>query len=121
MALVRFTFDDDHDDAIDLPPDDALARSSWLHLALCRMLHSVMTDESLSESERRDAAGVLATKITQATPNHEIYQAKQMILDDQRKTEKQAALEGTTVPSAKKRQSKSIRADAPRGRTPETS
>lgn len=116
MPLVKFTFTDDALGDVTPPPTDALARASWLHLQLCHMLHRVMTDEDLTEAERRREAGILATKITQATPNHEIHQARKAIEDDESKTEKPVALAGKVTASAKTGQPSHLRADAPRGR-----
>ena len=116
MPLVKFTFTDPDRSDVTPPPDDALERASWLHLQLCHMLHRVMLDDDISEEERRREAGILATKITQATPNHEIHQARKAIADDETKTEKPVALGGKVVESATTGQSSHLHADAPRGR-----
>ncbi len=116
MPLVKFTFQDDDREDIAPPPDDALERASWLHLQLCRMLHTVLTDPDLTEPQRRHEAGILATKITGATPNHEIHQARKLIADTERKTETAVALAGKVTPSASTRHTGHLRADAPRGR-----
>lgn len=114
--LIPFTFTGDKTDAVDKPPDDALARASWLHMVLCRMLYDVMNDDTLSAAEKREAAAVLATKITQATPNHEIHQARRKIVDDERATEQAAKLDGKVSASAKTGHAGNLRTDAPRGR-----
>lgn len=109
MGLVKFSAEPK---PIAEPPDDAIEGANWLIRILRKELHGVVTDTGLTSAERRSEVVRLSKAITAATPNHELYEARKVLREDEDEL-KIETLRGT-VTSAKTSGARHIRANAPR-------
>lgn len=101
-------------EAIEAPPDDSIAGASWLARVLRKELHGVLQDPGLTAAERRAEVVKFSKVITQATPNHELYEARKQLREEEAET-KPTQLRGA-VTRAKTSGARHIRAHAPRQR-----
>lgn len=69
------------------PPDDAIEGANWLSRLLRLELFEVVIDEKTTAKERRADILRLGRAITQATPNDEIFQARQEVRADESEIE----------------------------------
>ena len=104
----------DAEDA-EAPPDGSIEGAAWLAKVLRQELHGVLADPGLTTAERRAEVVKFAKVITQATPNHEIYEARKQLRDEEGEA-KESSLRGTVTTSAKTSRAGHLRADAPRKR-----
>ncbi len=107
--LVAFTAEPE---PIEEPPDDSIAGAAWLARILRQELHGALVDPGLNKAERRDQVLRFSKAITAATPNHELYEARQVVREDEDEI-KTSSLRGS-VTSAKKPGTRRLRANAPR-------
>lgn len=98
------------------PPEDPLARASWLHNLLCGELFDAITDGTLTAEQRRDLVFRFSARITQAMPNHEIAAARDEVRRDEAEVDGKAKL-GGKVTGATGSEPRPLRASGPRGRT----
>ncbi len=98
------------------PPDDPLARASWLHNLLCNELFDSITDGTLTAEDRRELVFRFSARITQAMPNHEIAQARDQLRADEAAVDGKKKL-GGQVTGATGSEPRPLRAAAPRGRS----
>lgn len=96
----------------DPPPDDPLARASWLHDLLCAELSQIVRDDRLSDDERRELVLKFAARITQATPHDEIAKARDEVRGDEGETKGRSL--GGVVSRATGGGTRPVRAAAPR-------
>lgn len=108
-ALVAFTAEPD---PIEEPPDDSITGAAWLARILRQELHGALVDPGLNKAERRDQVLRFAKAITSATPNHELYEARKVVREDEEEIQT-SALRGS-VTSAQASGTRRLRADAPR-------
>ena len=107
--LVAFTLEPEPTEA---PPDDSISGAAWLARLLRREIHGVVTDPGLTTAERRDQILKFSKVITSATPNHELYEARKVIREDEEEI-KTSKLRGS-VTNAKAQGARRLRANAPR-------
>lgn len=112
-TLIPWERGEDTDRAKPPPVDDAIACAAWLHQVLCEELHEVRCDHSLTTKERREEIARLASKITVATPNFEIFKAREQIRAEENRS-KESKLSGKVVKRVKASGARSLRANAPR-------
>lgn len=109
MGLVKFSSEPK---PIDEPPDDAIEGANWLIRILRKELHSVVTDCGLTAAERRAEVVRLSKAITSATPNHELYEARKVLREEESDL-KEATLRGK-VTSATTPRARHLRSNNPR-------
>lgn len=97
------------------PPEDPLARASWLHNLLCNELFDSITDGSLTAEQRRELVFKFSARITQAMPNHEIAAARDELRTDEAAVEGKKKL-GGELSRASSSQPRPLRTAAPSGR-----
>ncbi len=107
--LTPFT---EETDQLEAPPDDSIAGAAWLAKLLRKELHEVASDPSLTAAERRDGVLKFAKAIISSTPNHELYEAREEIRDDENES-KLETLTGT-VTDAPTPGARRLRANSPR-------
>ena len=107
--LVPFTAEPE---PMEEPPDDSIAGAAWLAKLLRKEIYGVTTDPGLTTAERRDQILKFGKAITAATPNHELYEARKTIREDEEEI-KASKLRGS-VTSAKTSGTRRLRANAPR-------
>lgn len=116
--LVRFVAKassrDDEPGELGPPPDDAIAGAAWLNRVLRRELWSVINDPTLSVKERRGEILRYSRAITASTPNHEIYEAREVVRGDERDTVG-PKLSGELTRATASRP-RPLRSNAPRGK-----
>lgn len=110
--LVRFTPEADD---IEAPPDDAIEGAEWLAKVLRQEMHGVITDPGLSAPDRRSEVIRFAKVITQATPNHELHDARKLLRDEESEL-KESKLRGKVTTRAKASRAGHLRANSPRQR-----
>ena len=74
------------------PPDDAIEGAAWLSRLLRIELFAVVVDKKSTPKDRRADILRLGRAITQATPNDEIFQARQEVRADE------SEIEGNLIP-----------------------
>lgn len=87
-ALVSFV---EEPREIEAPPEDAIAAAEWLAAILREELHLIQTDRGLTTAARRELVLKYSAAITKATPNHELYEARKLLRDEE------AELEGSQL------------------------
>lgn len=107
--LVAFTAEPEPEEE---PPTDSIGGAAWLARLLRKEIYGVTRDPGLSTAERRDQILKFSKVITSSTPNQELYEARQVIREEEEEVQV-SKLRGS-VTSAKTQGTRRLRADAPR-------